>query len=102
MPAATPRSLRTAFDAGSFDPVIVLRGDEDFTKEELVRQLLATAVDPAMRDFNVDVRRGAELDPAGLRGLLDQLPMMADRRVLVIRDAQGIKKGPAAGLRRRR
>lgn len=78
--------------------MIVLRGDEDFTKEELLRQLLAAAVDPTMRDFNVDIRRGAELDAAGLRTLLDQLPMMADRRVLVIRDAQAIKKAPAATL----
>jgi DNA polymerase-3 subunit delta len=98
MPAVTPRSLRTAFDAGSFDPVIVLLGEEDFIKEEILRQLLATAVDPAMRDFNVDIRRGSELDVAGLRGLLDQLPMMADRRVLVIRDAQALKKAPAATL----
>jgi DNA polymerase III subunit delta len=92
MPAATPRSLHTAFDAGSFDPVYVLFGDEDYIKEQILRQLLARAVDAAMRDFNVDIRRGPELDAPSLRGLLEQLPMMAERRVIVLREAQALKK----------
>lgn len=100
MPAATPRTLKSAIDAGSFDLVYVLHGDEDFLKEDLLRQLLARAVDPAMRDFNVDVRRGAEIDPAGLRSVLEQLPMMAERRVAVIRDAHLLKKAPLGVLDR--
>jgi len=98
MPVATPRVLRTAFDAGSFDPVYVLFGDEDYIKEEVLRVLLARAVDASMRDFNVDIRRGADLDAAGLRSVLDQLPMMAERRVVVVRDAQTLKKAPRAVL----
>ena len=98
MPTATPRSLRTAIDAGSFDSVYVLFGDEDYIKEEVLRLLLARAVDVAMRDFNVDICRGPELDAAGLRGLLEQLPMMADRRVIVVREAQALKKAPLAVL----
>ena len=100
MPAVTPRALRTALDAGSFDPVYVLFGAEDYIKEEVLRLLLARAVDAAMRDFNVDVRRGPELDAAALNSTLDQLPMMAERRVVVIRDAQALKKAPLAVLDR--
>jgi len=69
MLVATPRSLRTAVDAGSFDPVYVLFGDEEYIKEEVLRLLLARAVDAAMRDFNVDIRRGPELDAAGLQNV---------------------------------
>lgn len=98
MPAATPRSLRTAFDAGSYDPVYVLFGDEDYIKEEVLKLLLARAVDPAMRDFNVDIRRGGELDAASLRSLLEQLPMMAERRVVVVRDAHMLKKAALGAL----
>ena len=98
MPAATPRSLKAALDAGSFDPAYVLFGDEDYTKDEVLRLLLLRAVDASMRDFNVDIRRGGELDVAALRGLLEQLPMMAAHRVLVIRDAQALKKAPLAVL----
>lgn len=98
MPAIKPKQLKTAIDTGSFDPVYVLFGDEDFLKEEGLRRLMACAVDAAMRDFNIDIRRGADLDAAGLRGLLDQLPMMAERRVVVIRDAHALKKAPLSVL----
>ena len=98
MPAAKPRILKTAIDTGSFDPVYVLHGAEDHLKEEALRQVMSRAVDPAMRDFNVDVRRGSDLDAAGLRSVLEQLPMMADRRVAVIRDAHLLKKAPLGVL----
>jgi DNA polymerase-3 subunit delta len=98
MPAVTARTLKSAIDTGSLDPVYVLCGEEDYLKEELLRQLLTHAVDPAMRDFNVDIRRGPELDAAGLRSVLEQLPMMAERRVAVIRDAQDLKKAPMSVL----
>ncbi|MCX5762390.1 MAG: DNA polymerase III subunit delta [Gemmatimonadetes bacterium] len=98
MPAATPRALKGAIDAGSLDPVYVLHGDEDYLKDDLLRQLLARAVDPALRDFNVDIRRGSDLDAAGLRSILEQLPMMAERRVAVIRDPTAMKKPPLAVL----
>lgn len=92
--------LKNAVDAGSFDPVYVLHGDEEFLKEDLLRQLLARAVDPAMREFNIDTRRGGDLDAAGLRSVLEQLPMMAERRVAVIQDAPSLKKGPLGVLDR--
>lgn len=98
MPATSPRALRTAIDTRSFEPVYVLCGDEEFIKEELLRVLLAGAVDASVRDFNVDVQRGTDLDAAGLRTLLEQLPMMADRRIAVVRDAQGLKKPAMAVL----
>jgi len=98
MPAATARTLKNAVDAGSLDPVYVLHGDEEFLKEDLLRQLLARAVDPAMREFNIDLRRGAELDAAGLRSVLEQLPMMAERRVAVIQDAPALRKAPMGVL----
>jgi DNA polymerase-3 subunit delta len=98
MPAAKPKLLKSAIETGSFDPVYVLYGDEEYLKEEGLRRLLARAVDAAMRDFNVDVRRGAELDAAGLRSVLEQLPMMAERRVVVIRDVHMLKKAPLSVL----
>lgn len=98
MPATNPRSLRTATEAGSFDPVYVLCGEEDFIKEEALRRLMDGAVEPAMRDFNLEVRRGAELDAAALRSMVEQLPMMAERRVAVVRDAHTLKKPALAAL----
>lgn len=86
------RLLRAAVQQGAFAPVYLLHGEDDYLKEDAVRQLVNAAVDPAMRDFNHEVRRGSELDPESLASLLDTLPMMAARRVVVLRDPAALKK----------
>jgi DNA polymerase-3 subunit delta len=49
-------------------------------------------VDPATRDFNLEIRRGNELDAETLDALLGTPPMLAERRVVVIRDVDKLKK----------
>jgi DNA polymerase-3 subunit delta len=92
MPPATERALRTAITRRVFDPVYFLHGDDDFRKEDALTHLLAAAVDPATRDFNTEVRRATEIDTADLDALLSTPPMMAERRVVVIRDVTALKK----------
>ncbi|MFL5574987.1 MAG: DNA polymerase III subunit delta [Gemmatimonadaceae bacterium] len=94
------RTLRKAVQERSFDPVYYLHGDDDFLKDDAVRQLVAAAVDPATRDFNLDVRRGAELDGESLGVLLATMPMMAERRVVVVRDVGALRKDARAALDR--
>lgn len=76
---------------GAPDPVYYLHGEEDILKEEAVRVLLDRAVDPSLRDFNVDVRSAPDLDPAALRALVDTPPMMAERRVVILRNVEGFR-----------
>ncbi len=90
--ASGHRALRKALQDGSFDRVYYFHGDDDFLKEDAVRQVVAAAVDPAMRDFNADVRRGSEVDAEALETMLSTPPMMADRRVVVIRDVGALKR----------
>jgi DNA polymerase-3 subunit delta len=47
-------------------------------------------VDEATRDFNFDQLRGADVDADALASVLATPPMMAEHRVVVIRDAQGL------------
>jgi DNA polymerase-3 subunit delta len=75
-----------------FAPVYYLYGEDDFLKDDAVRQLLAAAVEPDTRDFNLDIRDGAALDPATLATLLNTPPLMAARRVVVIRNVGSLKK----------
>jgi DNA polymerase III subunit delta len=72
--------------------VYYLFGEDDFLKEQAVRQLVEAAVDPATRDFNLEVRRGDALDAETLGSLLGTPPMMAERRVLVVRDVGALRK----------
>ena len=92
------RALKSALEQGTFDRVYLFHGDDDYLKEEKVRAVIDRATDPATRDFNLDVRRAAELDAGSLGLALDSLPMMAERRVVVVRDVTTLKKDARAVL----
>ncbi|MBA2686760.1 MAG: DNA polymerase III subunit delta [Gemmatimonadaceae bacterium] len=89
---AAHRILRDAIKGSSFDTAYYVFGDDEFQKEDAVKQLVRAAVDPATRDFNLEFRRAAELDPGALDAALQALPLMAERRVLVLRDVNVLKK----------
>lgn len=91
-------SLRPALQEKQFSSAYYLYGEDEYLKDEALRKLVDAAVDPATRDFNLDVRRGAELDAAALDSLLSAMPMMAERRVTVIRDVGSLKRDARARL----
>src|SRR5687767_15720851 len=93
------KALRPALQDKQFSPAYYLHGEDDFLKEEALRHLIDAAVDPTTRDFNLDQRKGAELDAASLSTLLATPPMMADRRMVVIRDASTLRKESLATVR---
>ncbi|MFL5479401.1 MAG: DNA polymerase III subunit delta, partial [Gemmatimonadaceae bacterium] len=96
-----PSSLKTLLDAikrRSFDGAYYIIGEDDYQKDDAVRQLIDSALDPAARDFNLDVRRGGELDGESLAVLLSTPPMMAERRVVVVRDVTAVKKDARKAL----
>ncbi len=92
MAATSFKSLRTALETGGFDPVYVFHGADDHLKEEWLRLVLAQATDASTRDFNCDVLRGAEVEVSALSSALEALPMLAPRRVVVLRDPGAMKK----------
>jgi DNA polymerase-3 subunit delta len=94
------RAFRQSLKSRSFAPAYYLFGDDEYLKEQAVRELVAAAVDPATRDFNLDVRGAADLDAAAIGSLVGTPPMMAARRVVVFRDVAAMKKGARAALER--
>jgi DNA polymerase-3 subunit delta len=77
---------------GDFAPVYYLTGDQEILKDDLVAHMVDHAVDPATRDFNVDVRAAGDLDGESLHTLIETPPMMADRRAVVIRGVEQWRK----------
>ncbi len=67
-----------------------LYGDDDFRKEEIVRALVDAHIDPATRDFNLDVLRGSEVDVESLASIMATPPMMAEWRVVVVREVEAL------------
>jgi DNA polymerase III subunit delta len=98
MAPLTTRALRSALEKGAFDPAYLFHGDNDYLKEEKARTLVERATDAGTRDFNFDTRRGGDVEVRDLTQILDSAPLMAERRVLVIRDAGALKKAPRATL----
>jgi DNA polymerase-3 subunit delta len=67
-----------------------LHGDDQFRKEMALRDLIDGHIDPATRDFNLDLLRGTEVNAETLASVLATPPMMAEWRVVVLRDVEGL------------
>jgi len=92
MSASSLKTLRDAIKRRSFDGAYYIVGEDEYQKDDAIRQLVEVAIEPAAKDFNLDTRRGADLDAESLGVLLSTPPMMAERRVIVLRDVGALKK----------
>jgi DNA polymerase-3 subunit delta len=100
MVSKAEKLLADAIKTGRFEPVYCLCGDNEFRKDEAVRQIINRATDQGTRDFNVDQLRSSEIDPELLEASLTTVPMMSDKRVVVLRDPGALKKSARAVLDR--
>lgn len=92
MSGSSLKTLRETIKRRSFDGAYFITGEDDYQKDDAVRQLVEAALEPGLRDFNLDVRRSGELDPETLGVLLSTPPMMAERRVIVLREVNTLRK----------
>ncbi|HEX6925248.1 MAG TPA: DNA polymerase III subunit delta [Longimicrobiaceae bacterium] len=90
MPVLTParfaRHLEQEQPAGAY----FLHGEEEHLREAAVQRVVAAVLDPTTRDFNFDQLRGDDVTPETLASILATPPMMAEHRVVVVRDVQGL------------
>jgi DNA polymerase-3 subunit delta len=92
MAVSSLKTLRETLKRRSFDGAYYIVGEDDYQKDDAVRQLADAVLDPQSRDFNLDIRTAADLDAATLGSLLSTPPMMAERRVIVVREVGALKK----------
>jgi DNA polymerase-3 subunit delta len=76
--------------------VFYLHGDDEFRKDQTVRALVDRHLDPSTKDFNFDPLRGTEVDAETLASVLGTPPMMAEYRVVVVRETEGLAGSPRA------
>lgn len=55
-----------------------------------MRDLVEAHLDPATKDFNLDLLRGTEVDAETLASVIATPPMMAEWRVVVLREVEGL------------
>ena len=99
-PSSADRAFWKSLQTRAFHRVYYLYGSDEYLKEQAVRQLTTSAVDAATRDFNLDVRHAGAVDAETLGSLLATPPLMAERRVVVLKDAAALSKSARAVLDR--
>lgn len=83
----TYEDLFAALSKKGFSPVYLLHGEEDLLIEEATDAILNAALTDDERGFNLDVLYGSEADTRDVVSHALSFPMMAERRVVVVRDA---------------
>ena len=74
--------------SGHLEAVYLFIGEEDSLKEEALHKISEVLVDPETKDFNYDMFYGGENDAASAVDIATSFPMMADRRLVILRDIQ--------------
>ncbi|KPL19855.1 MAG: hypothetical protein AMJ92_01445 [candidate division Zixibacteria bacterium SM23_81] len=87
----TYKNLVNDINRGDLVPVYFFYGREELLKEEAVQSLIQKAVPPDLRDFNLDILYGDETDWVQIIDRISALPMMAERRVVVVRDVNNLE-----------
>lgn len=84
-------SIMKDLKARKFSPVYILMGDEPFYIDKICDYILENVLKPEERDFNQTVVFGADVTAAQLADLCKGYPMMAEHRVVVVKEAQNLK-----------
>jgi DNA polymerase-3 subunit delta len=78
--------------------IFALIGTESLLVRRALQKLLAERLSPTAKDFNFDSFEGNEATAKKVMEIAGTLPVFAERRVILIRGAEGIKKGEMEGL----
>ncbi len=88
MTASADAQLARILDAGPPTGGWFLFGDASRLRDDAARSLVDAALDPATRDFNFDQFRSEDVSSERLAATLAMPPMMAERRVICVRDVE--------------
>lgn len=90
----SPDAVMKDIQSGKFAPVYVLSGEESFYIDKVEEALLKSALAPGEADFNQDIFYGKEAENKAIDvvNACINYPVFANRRVVLIREAQHLKK----------
>lgn len=71
---------------GTFAPLYIIVGEEDYMKEYYLRQLKEKVIDANFADFNLLEYEGKGLTPEQLTEAIDSYPAMSEKKLIVITD----------------
>ncbi len=85
------RKLEIDLKNKQFSPVYILHGEEAYFIDKLCQLIINHALQEHERDFNQHIVYGRDAEYLSITGELKGYPMMAERRLVVIKEAQDFK-----------
>lgn len=82
------KAVMKEIQSGQFRPIYVLHGEEGYFIDRVEREVTDKALQEHERDFNLTVLYGRDCDAQAVKDACLRFPMMADRQVIVLREAQ--------------
>lgn len=76
---------------GKYAPLYVLMGDESYYIDQISNFIQAHALTPDQQAFDQTVLFGADVNAAQVADLAMQFPMTGPRRVIIVKEAQGMR-----------
>ena len=93
----TPEALAEELAAERIRPAYLLAGEEAFLRDRCLAALRAAVLGEAANDFDLERLDAERCSPAQLRGALSALPVLAKRRLVILREPEA-RRGRADAL----
>ena len=81
-------TIMSELKSGTFRPVYYLMGEEGYFTDRITDYIMENALNEFERDFNMTVYYGLDTDIDTIVTAAKRFPMMAERQVIVVKEAQ--------------
>ena len=88
-------SIMQDLRAGNYQPIYVLMGDEAYYIDKISDYIMENALTLEEKDFNQTVVFGSDVTSVQIADMAKRFPVMAERQVIIVKEAQNIKNWDA-------
>lgn len=88
----TYESILSDLSEGKFAPLYILMGEESYFIDKITDFIAQNALREEERDFNQTLCFGSDVSAAAVADMARRYPMMAERQVVIVKEAQNIKQ----------
>jgi len=91
----TYSSIMKELQSGQYRPVYYLMGEESYYIDKICDYIAEHALQPEERDFNQTIMFGSDVSASQIADAARRYPMMAERQVVIVKEAQNLKNTDA-------
>lgn len=91
MPKESFENIIASLKAKKYAPIYFLEGDEPYYIDQIADYVENHVLDESEKEFNQTILYGKDTDLISLISAAKRFPMMAERQVIIVREAQEIK-----------